>query len=213
MGDPEAMKKAMEDAFYEEYVAFTGTTAVYPDAGHKTPLARRYALAGLINELGEISGKYKKLLRDGWMDIDNYIPDPKSGQPFRSALAAEIGDVTYYVARVVQEYGFDLFEVFAKPAGDEWLEGEGLTEPAIFSFIAVSTQTMGCFVSAVTAVNRAVGGSVAAGTVDWLTDLVNQLRALAARLGSPLEYLMKENRAKLESRKARGVIKGSGDNR
>ena len=46
-----------------------------------------------------------------------------------------------------------------------------------------------------------------------LPDVIWYIAVLADSLGLSLDELMQENLAKLQSRKARGVIKGDGDNR
>lgn len=70
-------------------------TAVYPDAGANLA----YPTLGLCGEAGEVAEKVKKAMRD-----DAGVLTPER----RDALAAELGDVLWYVAQVATEAGLDL---------------------------------------------------------------------------------------------------------
>lgn len=76
-----------------EYQVFTRTTAIYPKEQ-----AIEYVALGLASEAGEVAGKIKKKIRDGVFD--------------RSALAHELGDILWYVARLADELDIDLADVF-----------------------------------------------------------------------------------------------------
>ncbi len=81
----------------EEYQAFTPTTAVYP-----VDRALEYLGLGLASEAGEVAGVVKKWIRDG-----------ATPEVLREKLAAELGDVCWYLAQLCNEVGLDLGEVFA----------------------------------------------------------------------------------------------------
>ena len=55
---------------------------------------------GLGNEAGEVQGKIKKMLRDGTFNKD--------------AIAAEIGDVLWYIAALCRDLEIDMAEVALK---------------------------------------------------------------------------------------------------
>jgi len=74
---------------FNEYQNWTRETAIYP---HKTAFA--YLMAGLGSEVGEVLGKYKKEIRDG--------------ADHSEAIISELGDVLWYVARIADEYGYEL---------------------------------------------------------------------------------------------------------
>lgn len=66
------------------------TTAIY-DPTHRIS----YPLLGLIGEAGEFANKWKKVLRDG--------------RPFeREDMAAELGDILWYLANLAFDCGLDL---------------------------------------------------------------------------------------------------------
>lgn len=76
----------------DEYQLATDVTAVYPGQGETMGLA--YAALGLAGEAGEIANKVKKILRD-----DNGVLMHDKAQ----AIADEVGDVLWYLARVAEE--------------------------------------------------------------------------------------------------------------
>lgn len=87
---------------FEIYQEGTGTTAIYPGAGHGTMIALSYLTHGLTSEAGEVSGKVKKILRDS----DGFW----NGEQ-RAAILDEIGDVLWYCARIVDELDGNLKSV------------------------------------------------------------------------------------------------------
>ena len=73
------------------------TTAIYPEIGDNMT----YPIMGLASEIGEVCGKYKKILRgDKATDLE--------------ALEDELGDVLWYVAMVAYELGTPLEEIAKK---------------------------------------------------------------------------------------------------
>jgi len=81
-----------------EYQKLSRHTAGYPAIGH--PVI--YPTLGLTNEAGEVAGKIKKVFRDKGGEIN---------EETRSALAAELGDVLWYLAQVCTELDLSLDEV------------------------------------------------------------------------------------------------------
>ena len=61
-----------------------------------------YLTMGLASEAGEVAGKVKKALRDEGGNIS---------QERSMAIADELGDVLWYVARLADELGWDLNQV------------------------------------------------------------------------------------------------------
>ena len=81
-----------------DYQTRSRRTATYPGAGENIV----YPTLGLTGEAGEVAEKVKKLLRD-----DRGV----MSQERRAALAAELGDVLWYVAQVATEADLDLAEI------------------------------------------------------------------------------------------------------
>jgi len=78
-----------------EYQQRSRATAVYPNAGDNLT----YPALGLCGEAGEVAEKVKKALRD-----DGGVLTEER----RAALAAELGDVLWYVAQLATEAGLEL---------------------------------------------------------------------------------------------------------
>ena len=81
-----------------DYQLGSRATAVYPDAGNNLT----YPALGLCGEAGECAEKVKKAIRDDGGALTNER---------RAALAAELGDVLWYVAQLATEAGLDLDEI------------------------------------------------------------------------------------------------------
>jgi NTP pyrophosphatase (non-canonical NTP hydrolase) len=80
----------MDMGYYQQEAV---KTAIYKDS-------IIYPALGLGNEAGEVQGKIKKMLRDGTFDKD--------------AIAAEIGDVLWYIAALCRDLEIDMAEVAVK---------------------------------------------------------------------------------------------------
>ena len=80
----------MDMGYYQQEAV---KTAIYTD-----PII--YTALGLGNEAGEVQGKVKKMLRDGTFNTD--------------AIAAEIGDVLWYIAALCRDLEIDMAEVALK---------------------------------------------------------------------------------------------------
>ena len=68
-----------------------------------------YGILGLGGEAGEVTEKYKKLMRTGWpVPIP---PDSPSLEESIMEILLELGDVLWYVTKIAKELGSDLEEV------------------------------------------------------------------------------------------------------
>ena len=80
---------------FQAYQQQSAQTARYPDVG-SNPI---YPTLGLCGEAGEVAEKVKKVLRD---------QGGQFSEESRAALALELGDVLWYVARLASELDLDL---------------------------------------------------------------------------------------------------------
>ena len=80
---------------FSEYQARSRETAIYPNAGDNIV----YPALGLCGEAGETAEKVKKAIRDDGGTLT---------EERREAIAAELGDVLWYVAQLATEAGLDL---------------------------------------------------------------------------------------------------------
>ena len=84
---------------FKEYLLFTRTTAIYPT---EPDIAISYLVLGLVSEAGEVAGVFKKCIRD-----ENYTVTPEVLEKFEK----EIGDVFWYLARLIDELGLDFEDI------------------------------------------------------------------------------------------------------
>lgn len=92
-----------------EYQHKTQETAIYP-----RQYGKLYTLMGLIGEVGELSNKLKKILRDKEISDNIWEADHLIDLTVEEDLLnykAELGDILWYVARLSDELGFDLSDV------------------------------------------------------------------------------------------------------
>ena len=80
----------------ETYKQFTRDTAQYPK-----DVEMEYLMIGLANEVGEVLGKFKKHLRGDMMVV----------QDFNDALDAQMGDVLWYYARILDVLDVSFYDV------------------------------------------------------------------------------------------------------
>lgn len=88
----------MKAGKYKDYQKESRKTWMLVDANH--PIT--YPTLGLANEVGEVVGKIKKILRD---------KDGKISKEDKDALKAELGDVLWYFTQICTELGLSLEEV------------------------------------------------------------------------------------------------------
>lgn len=93
-------------------------TAIYPEAGSGSDMEIFYLALGITSEAGEVAGKVKKYIRDGKLDP--------------GAIAYELGDVAWYLARLADAMGYtfeDILQInyskLTKRKEDGVLKGDG----------------------------------------------------------------------------------------
>ena len=93
------MEKSVDQTVnLEEYQSFVRSTKRYSE--QHTVL---YPVIGLASEVGEVSGKVKKILRDqeGAISDENMVE-----------LISELGDVLWYVTCIADDLGVPLIDLF-----------------------------------------------------------------------------------------------------
>lgn len=84
----------------DEYQHISGSTAIYPRDTEASALS--YVTLGLVGEAGELANKVKKILRDSGGVVSAEV---------KKDLAAESGDVLWYLAQLATEIGYELSEI------------------------------------------------------------------------------------------------------
>ena len=101
----EAIKRLEQLPFsLDDYQRGCSKTANYPEAGSGSVAAVTYTVLGITGEAGEISDKWKKVIRG---DHGDGVLTPE----IKDMIGKEIGDVLWYAARLSAELGLDLSEV------------------------------------------------------------------------------------------------------
>lgn len=87
----------------EDYQALARYTAIYP-----AQFTLLYPALGLANEAGEAVGKIKKMMRD-----ETFNPVSLTDEQ-RDVLAAEMGDVLWYLSALATDAGLSLQDIAAQ---------------------------------------------------------------------------------------------------
>ena len=173
-----------------------------------TSLNMAYMAYGLVNEIGELQEKL----------ISNTPGILTSEETLK-----ELGDVLWYIAGVSQIRGWKLSEVVLDDTTDIAISEYAVGEES--EVLASESGQESC-------IKLSMGLTIAAGSLcgalkkeirdnahkpdvekEALRKIFQISTVLAKKLGSTLEHVAIANIEKLASRKARGVISGSGDNR
>lgn len=177
-----------------QYTEWTKTTALYPEQTRVV-----YPALGIINEIGEFVGKVKKQIRgDKVMAADD--------------LLSELADVLWYTARTADDAGISLPSVVHVMLDEE--SQIAMDDPNFGVVSAIILSQFGGDVGSVLEDAGIKGSNVNTEALRQVCNGVLAAIAISAKsLGSSVEDLIDRSVAKLEDRKARGVIKGDGDNR
>lgn len=184
----------MPEDILSTYQANTATTAIYKDAGKKTPYALSYAMAGLTSECGEliVANSDESKLK-------------------------EFGDVCWYIARICEESDKLSFEEVAKTqvlVSLELVSSNMLIGLASASDVIKKLMRDGRYKSSGDARNNLEYGLVT--VFNACLQLLLYSRKEAGDDADPLELTrlaLEMNVDKLNSRKNRQMISGSGDDR
>lgn len=195
-----------------DYQMLTRTTAIYPGATECTLLAISYCALGLASEVTESSTAWRL----------------RRNADFENGAIEEIKDVLWYVARLADELGISLQYAMLLYSGraaesfdeiEKHIKSPGITNNhvAIDTRLSRLNEASGDLAGMVKKVIRDTDGTLDS---KRYKDLSRQIGAVLSgacvilvRLGKDLDEAAQENLDKLNDRKARGVISGSGDNR
>lgn len=183
---------------FDEYQNLTHTTAKYRDED-----ATFYLSLGLVSECGEIAGKLKKIIRD-----KNSVLSEEA----RKDIAAEVGDVFWYVSEICNLLEYRLSNV----AKSDKMKNYEVNSGALFALniTCIELCENATALSYRLQKNYVGHANLSKKTMySWILKVLNNLYSICAPLGISLSEVAEGNIAKLQGRKDRGVIGGSGDNR
>lgn len=175
----------------DQYQTTARTTAIYPNLGHNL----MYPALGLCGECAEVLEKADR---------------GATGEQ----VGPELGDVLWYVANLAAEAGMTLSEL----VGDEaFPQGVSASEVPRMTAVLGLCVAVGRVAEIVKKIHRDGEGQLskerASRLAEALEAVLNSSARVAWTFGLRLEELAQANADKLASRKARGVLSGSGDHR
>ena len=180
-----------------EYQKLTHTTAIYPV---ENDADLYYVTFGLINEIGEIIGKHKKVIRD-----KNSI----YGASELKEVSKEIGDAYWYISEECTIFLIPLNEIIV---GDEIIIIKCFDLNQMILTLSQGIGALSYDINTMLKFNY-TRISYQCNIKTSLKFIHNQLSNICHFLDLNIDEILFENIEKLRSRKERGVLKGSGDNR
>ncbi len=190
-----------------EYQEKARSTAIYHVCeDYDTNICMIYPGLGLVGECGEVAEKIKKLYRD-----DN----SKLTEKRKEDIKKELGDCCWYLANICSDTTFDLQLCYDMKSIPQIQKVRKMTFPQLVlhmnrcaSIVAESLELW------YYQYDRHTGEySKFMAIPHNITKILVCVSELASRCGCTLEKVCTGNIEKLLSRKARGKIKGDGDNR
>lgn len=174
----------------------TRETAVYPEN-----YERDYVIHGLVDELGELL----ETVRENDPGPSE-ISLPMTSQPQTEEICKEMGDCTWYLARLADRFDIDLDELW-RPSENrrEYARGERLVLDSLLAAARINGHQKK---SVRDDSNRESGIKAEA------QKIFKNLQSAAHHLGLyNLDVVLETNLDKLFDRKDRGKLHGDGDNR
>src|SRR5690606_1607122 len=165
-----------------------------------------YPTLGLLGESGELCEKFKKLIRDSNIDFKNKDKELQLSHKDVMDLLKEIGDGCWYLNRILWAKNIS-FEDLEISCDHEYFEYNNILDFVrdavnlaynISNIVCTDYENDENYYS-----NLKILGSAYLSLQHKICNLID----------SSLEIALKINIEKLEDRKQRGVLKGSGDNR
>jgi len=186
-------------AYLDSYMEFTDSTAVYPDE-----VALTYSILGLVNELAET--------------IECYNDQIAQDDTNLKAIALELGDVVYYLCRIVKHLGLPplstLFSQYSLGRPDSLRYASTLRMSKVFEKAVIYAGSFAGTHKKQLRGDEAYQSLAILPSIMRVMSLFVILDELALLFGfNNLLSIMNMNMAKLSARKLAGTIKGDGDYR
>lgn len=181
---------------FEEYIKLTRETAVYPDE-----YERDYVIHGLVDELGELYSAIE--------DPDGLIQERHMSSKHVKKIEQEMGDVAWYIARVIDHFEFYEFEKLWNPESNKVKLDPERGKNLVQSSLLCATRINGHQKKSVRD-----EGNREKQIREELRKILMNIQKAAHHFGlRDFDVVTRRNIDKLFDRKARDVIHGDGDNR
>lgn len=183
---------------FQDYQAFTKTTAVYPAAR-----ALDYLSLAICDEVGELAEKLLPFVS---------FTSPMITHKIGPSVIDEAGDVMCYVARMADEMDVPLKWI----ADNAMYEGEASIPAALIGMVIFASKIAGRRKKAIRdgdTWNETKKVENERAVIDNLCNVVSCLFVIVRFFDSHLEGVMHRNRVKLQDRLDRNVVRGEGDHR
>lgn len=179
---------------FDKYVELTKLTAIYPE-----DKKFEYLYLGLLSEVGEVAGVYKKYIRDGF-----------STDELQEKMKKEIGDCFWYLARMLDElYEKEQIKLIYKLS----CLSCGYNEQIIKDSKGKELDFLSLIIGLIKDVVWLVPDNSSYHTIQDSVDVFDSLLGLCFKFDLPPALVMKKNIEKLLDRKQRNVLRGDGDER
>lgn len=184
----------------KDYIEFSRTTAIYPEANTGSVGELMYLSLGLAGEVGEVSdsiGDYHK--KEVFIEKEVSIK--------------ELGDIAYYWARIADALGNTPFDLT-----DKDLEGSKRNEYVEYcrldSLVLDLANSVGGICNKVKKLYRDEDTQEGRNKIwPYLTETAQGWSDICIKLGLEPHAVLQANMEKLSGRKERGTLGGSGENR
>jgi len=154
----------------------------------------KYLQLGFIEEVGELSGKFAKIIRAKGKIVLTTEE--------RFAIAKELGDICWFAAMLTREFNF---ENLVRYVESRLTIVRSLDKDRELHIVAIREM---CFSLAKIASVATTGL-----TNEMAASCFNYVTMIAGKIGFTLDEILQMNIDKLTDRQNRGVINGDGDNR
>jgi hypothetical protein len=202
---------------WEDYEIFVKETAIFPD-----DLGVIYCAGKLNGETGELAGKVVEWTRYNGGFTDYAFKSTTSDR--RTALLREAGDILWYMTALTREIGANFTTVRSladsNVVGDKYDQGfdaiqaaldindlSGKIAEIVFKFMRDQPD------KGYTTKSYAADTPTVQHLITTLGELYASLEVFVNTIGSDMPTVRNMNVEKLESRRKRGTLSGSGDNR
>ena len=178
---------------FDDYQSKASQTAIYPNVGKNI----YYPILGLISEVGEFLESY-----NSYIYSDRTSPE---------SVGKELGDIAWYISTICNELGCNLSDIYKSSL--VLVSEEVDLSCELDDLIINSSKMAGIAKKSMRDDNYILTDKKKVDLINLLEYVLLDYIYVCKILGFEVEDVLNKNIEKLFSRKDRGVLSGSGDNR